>query len=140
MLSFEIYLCFGGTCNLHLYYGRVSCNRRINVRHRDRWTLCGSASKLMEGSAARKGQGQNNPVSCLTSHCSHLLCLFWTCLFVVPPPPIGSSVEVCRFILSLYIDLSSIADFSTQKLEAMCFCERSVIQDITSQNTVFINC
>lgn len=53
----EMYLCLRETCCLYLYCGRVSCSGRISVR----WKSHGSASKLMAGSAARNGQGQNNP-------------------------------------------------------------------------------
>ena len=83
---------------------------------------------------------------CLTSYSSHLfLCLFW--LSVRGPTSfcwlVCGSVSF-RFVPVPYVDLSSIVDSSTWKLVATCYCKISVtfyqVQDITSQNTVFIAC
>jgi hypothetical protein len=96
---------------------------------------------------SQKGAGpEQSRKICLTSYSSlFFLCLFW--------PSVRGPTTFCwlvcgsvlfHFVPVPYVDLSSRADSTTWKLVATCHCEISVtfcqIQDITSQNTVFITC
>ena len=80
---------------------------------------------------------------CLASFSSHLfLCLFWP--YVRGPTTfcwlVCGSVSF-HFVPVPYVDLSSIADYSTWKLVATCYCEISVtfyqVQDHISEHRFY---
>lgn len=94
---------------------------------------------------SQEGSGPKQPrKSCLPSYSSKYFSACFGPLSLWSHHLLLTCLWKCVISFCPCTDFSSIADSSTLKLEATCFCERSLtfyqIQDFTSQNTVFINC